>query len=89
MTERPIDAVIASKRALIDRLDAFTHTPEFERLLVDARDSAGDGTEAWLAEWLIQPAFGLGDRPIDIAAEPGGMDRLADQLTRIRHGSGA
>jgi hypothetical protein len=44
---------------------------------------AGDDVEVWLAEWLIQPAFRLGELPIDTVLRPGGVDVVEAQLVRI------
>lgn len=80
-----IAAVIAADRALLDRLERFSHSQAYERLQVVALEHIGPDSEAWLAHWLIRPAVGLGGCPIDIAEEPGGVDMLAEHLGRIAY----
>ena len=85
-----VDAYIADQRALLDRLEEFARTPEYERLLSTVQDFASDDPEPWLADWLISPAFGLGGAiPIDVAGAPSGVDLLVEQLLRIVHNTGA
>lgn len=78
-----IGAIIAADRALLERLEQFARTPAYVRLLATAVEQMGEEAEPWLAHWLIRPAFGLGGRPIDLAEQPGGVDLLVGQLTRI------
>ena len=81
-----VDAYIANQRALLDRLEQFVRTPEYERLLSVLQRFASDDPEPWLADWLISPAFGLdGAIPIDVAGTPTGVDLLREQLHRIVH----
>ena len=80
---------IATRRALLDRLELFLTTDSYRRLqaVVDASDA--DLPDAWLAEWIISPAFGLDGLPIDIVNAPGGVDLLEEHLKRIVHHTGA
>jgi len=83
-----VDAYIANQRSLLDRLEQFAQTPEYERLLSTLQGFAADDPEPWLADWLISPAFGLGGAiPIDVAGTPTGLDLLREQLLRIVHGT--
>jgi hypothetical protein len=67
-------------RALLDRLRSSRDRPS--RQATVGTCGAGESA-AWLAGWLIQPAVGLGGLPIDIVLEPGGLDRVNEQLQRI------
>lgn len=79
-----VDVYIAQQRALLDRLEEFARTSEYERLLHTVKQYASEDPETWLAEWLISPALGLGGKvPIDVVTEPGGIDQLIDVLGRI------
>jgi len=85
-----VDAYIANQRALLDRLEQFVRTPEYERLLSGLQGFVSDDPEPWLADWLVSPAFGLGGAiPIEVAAAPDGVDLLVEQLLRIAHSTGA
>lgn len=74
---------IAGQRELLCRLEQFVETPEYRRLLTVAAPIADGDVEPWLAEWLIQPAFTLGELPIDALDRPGGLERVEVQLMRI------
>lgn len=76
---------IAIKRSLLDRLERFVSTPQYQRLHTVIGDAEANLPEAWLLEWLVTPAFGLGGLPIDIAGEPGGVEVLEAHLKRIAH----
>ena len=83
-----VDAYIAQQRALLDRLEEFARTPEYERLLRTANQYASKDPEPSLAKWLTWPAFGLeGKIPIDVVTEPGGIDQLVDLLGRTETGT--
>jgi uncharacterized protein (DUF2384 family) len=56
-------------------------------MLEIVHSGANGDAENWLADWLIRPELGLGACPIDLATQPGGMDLLVDQLTRIANSS--
>lgn len=64
-------------------LTRFVRTDDFRRLVATA---GGPDWESWTRRWLLKPAFGLGRRPIDIAAEPGGIGLLEGYLGRIGNG---
>lgn len=85
----PATEFVASKRALLDKLELFVPTDRYRLLRTVVGDSDADLPEAWLLEWLISPAFGLDGLPIDIADEPGGTDLLEIHLMRIIRGTGA
>jgi hypothetical protein len=61
----------------------FVRTDGFRRLVEAA---GGREWESWTRKWLLQPAHGLGRRPLDIAREPDGIAILADHLGRIGNG---
>lgn len=83
-----VDAFISDQRRRLDHLERFVQTPEYQRLLVVAKGVDAEA-EVWLAEWLIRPAFGLAAPPIDVAFEPGGVDRLAGHISQILSNTGA
>jgi hypothetical protein len=78
-----VSTFIAQQRELLDRLERFAETVDFRRLVAVGTRLAGDDVEVWLAEWLIQPAFRLGELPIDTVLRPGGVDVVEAQLVRI------
>ncbi|MBK6615004.1 antitoxin Xre/MbcA/ParS toxin-binding domain-containing protein [Ottowia sp.] len=78
-----VGAFVSGHRALLDRLEEFARTPAFARLQATVSTCGAGESAAWLAGWLIQPAVGLGGLPIDIVLEPGGLDRVNEQLQRI------
>jgi hypothetical protein len=80
-----VDAVIAADRALLDRPEPLSHSPAYRRLQAVVLEHMGPGPEAWLAHWLLRPAEGLGEYPIDLADVPGGVDMLAEHLGRIAY----
>lgn len=77
-----VAAFIAGQRELLLRLEQFAETPAYSRLLTVAAPLV-DGDEPWLAEWLIQPAFTLGELAIDALARPGGQELVELLLARI------
>ncbi|MFN3302106.1 MAG: antitoxin Xre/MbcA/ParS toxin-binding domain-containing protein [Roseateles sp.] len=80
---------VAAQRAALDRLEVFRRTPGYASLLAKLRRSPGGDVEAWLAAWLIEPESSLGGRPLDIAAETGGLVVLLDHLEALGSGTGA
>lgn len=78
-----IDGIIRSKRADLDELERFSRTPAYEQLLQLALKRQISDQERWLADWLIQPHFGLGCRAIDLVSRPDGLSRLADQILQL------
>jgi hypothetical protein len=81
-----IDGIICRKRADLDDLERFSRTHAYAQLLRAAWQCRTPDRERWLADWLITPAFGLGSRPLDLASEPDGVNRLISQLTQISRG---
>lgn len=79
---------IATKRALLDRLELFASTEAYRRLRSAVGDPDAKRSEAWLVEWLLSPALGLAALPIDVADEPGGVDHLEKHLRRIAQNTG-
>jgi hypothetical protein len=86
MSSSFIVEILARKRAELDELERFVCSPAYERLLDEVRTFATRDPEPWLVDWLMAPAFGMGARPLDIAARRGGVDLLVDQLRRIVNG---
>ena len=78
-----IDGILARKRAELDAVERFAQTTGYERVLQAARSHRPRDPERWLVDWLLQPAFGLGSRALDIAVEPDGVNRLIDCLARF------
>lgn len=78
-----VEAFIAEQRGLLGRLEAFVRTPGFERLCETLRRGGAEGSEAWLAAWLMQPAWGLGKVPLEVIDEPDGLLRLNEHLLRV------
>lgn len=78
-----VSTFIAEQRELLVRLERFAKTAEFRRLQAVGTQVAGDEAEVWLAGWLIQPAFRLGELPIDAVLRPGGIELVEAQLIRI------
>ena len=58
------DAFIAKQRALLESLERFAAATDYQHLLAITAPLAAGGIEPWLAEWLISPSFGLGERPL-------------------------
>jgi hypothetical protein len=84
-----IDSYVADQHALLERLAAFSGTSDYSGLLDFVRRHCPGAPELWFAEWLITPAVSFNDnRPIDIAAQPGGVDLLMTRLARLIHGNG-
>ncbi|WP_310327202.1 antitoxin Xre/MbcA/ParS toxin-binding domain-containing protein [Roseateles asaccharophilus] len=79
---------IATQRALLDRLQRFVPTEAYRRLRSAAGDVDAELSEAWLLEWLVSPALGLGARPIDVANKPAGIDLVEEHLRRIAQNTG-
>lgn len=78
-----VEAFIAEQRGLLGRLESFMRTPGFERLCGTLRRGGAEGSEMWLAAWLVQPALGLGGVPIDVLEEVEGLDRVDELLLRV------
>lgn len=79
-------AFIAEQRDLLDALERFADTPDYQRLLASVAPLAAGDLEPWLAEWLISRSFALGERPIELIARPGGLDVVEQLLMRIGTG---
>lgn len=77
-----VAAYIAERRELLSRLEQFVETSEYRSLLAAVVPLAGEDPEPWLADWLIEPvvSLGRGDRPIDVVAQPGGVDRVKQHI---------
>ena len=82
-------AFISGQRELLDRLEQFTCTPDYQRLLavVAPLDVGVGDMEQWLAEWLINRDFSHGELPIDLAGRPGGVELVELQLLRVFSGA--
>ena len=74
---------IAGQRELLVRLEHFAQTPEYGRLMPMAASIAEGDADAWLAQWLIEPAFKFGELPIDALGKPGGMKRVKRYLEHM------
>ena len=82
-----LETYIAAQRLLLVRLEEFSRTPGYARLLQALRKFSSEDPESWLAEWLVSYVPGLGSRPIDIAGDHDGIDRLVVQLARMADGT--
>ncbi len=71
---------IAAQRALLDRLERFAETEDYRRLQAAVASMAAGEFDDWLAEWLIQPSFGLRELPIDAVARLGGIELVEQHL---------
>lgn len=76
------------------RLSSFVHTDEFRRLvavivdMADPKDPPRVDPEGWVRRWLLTEARALsGRRPIDLVAEPGGLEQLERIIGAICAGS--
>ncbi|WP_457447102.1 antitoxin Xre/MbcA/ParS toxin-binding domain-containing protein [Roseateles sp. P5_E4] len=79
-----VAAFITEQRKVLDELEKFVETPEYRRLLAAAVPILVDeDPEPWLTQWLIEPAYGLQGRPLDVAARPGGVERVEQHLKWI------
>jgi hypothetical protein len=79
-----VAAFIAEQRKVLDELEKFVEAPEYRRLLAAAVPILVDeDPEPWLSQWLIEPAFGLKGRPLEVAAQPGGIERVEQHLKWI------
>lgn len=78
---------MVAQRSLMRRLEAFAATPAYAQLLNVSRMLGAHDTEAWLADWLIQPAVTLGCMPLDLVDQPDGIALLSDHLTRVAYGT--
>lgn len=85
----PLEKFIESQRDLLRRLESFSQTADYKRLLETLEAHSSEDPECWLGNWLIQPAFELGARPIEFVDKPDGMDLLVTCLLRIVHNTGA
>lgn len=81
-----IRTFLVAQRSLMRRLEAFAATPAYAQLLNASRMLGAHDTEAWLADWLVQPAVTLGCTPLDLAHQPGGIALLRDHLMRVVYG---
>lgn len=78
------DAFIREQRSLIDRLEGFAATPGFNQLQRTLAElGLNDGATAWLCQMLIQPAFGLGEMPLDVVRRPGGLEVVDAYVRRL------
>ena len=82
-TSKSVAAFIATQRELLDRLERFAETEDYRRLQAAVAPMAAGDLEGWLAEWLIQPSFGLSELPIDAMARPGGLELVEQHLLQI------
>ncbi|MFN3302112.1 MAG: hypothetical protein ACK44A_00155 [Roseateles sp.] len=78
-----VTGFVAGQRELLARLERFAQTPEFQRLLIAAAPISEGDADAWLAQWLIEPAFRKGELPIDALTKPGGCKRVERHLKHI------
>lgn len=68
------------------------HLDELERLVAQIVQESGrpDGFDArqWVERWISEPlpAF-AGERPLDVLARPGGLERVRTALLRIQSGA--
>lgn len=81
-----VEAFLREQRQLLDRLEVFSRSTEFEVLARTGRELFHSPSDAHLASWLLQPIFGMGKRPIDLVDEPDGLARVVKLLQRIIHG---
>lgn len=58
---------LADERSALDRLELFSGTPEYYRLLAALPPMADGDVETWLARWLLEGSVSLGGRPFDLA----------------------
>lgn len=77
-----IEVFVAQQRCLLGRLEAFARTPEVARLQEVLRQGGAEGSETWLAAWLIQPASGIGQIPLALI-EAGGIEQVETFLLRV------
>lgn len=82
-----IRTFLVAQRSLVRRLEAFAATPAYAQLLNASKVLGAHDAEAWLADWLIQPAVTLGCTPLDLADQPSGIALLSDYLTRVAYGT--
>lgn len=82
-TSKSVAVFIAAQRELLDRLERFADTEDYRRLQAAVGPVAAGDLEGWLAQWLIQPSFGLRELPIDAVARPGGVELVEQHLLRI------
>jgi hypothetical protein len=79
-----IASFIAGQRRVLDELEKFVETPEYRRLLAAAAPMlVNEDPEPWLSQWLIEPAYGLKGLPMDVAIQPGGVERVERHLRWI------
>jgi len=81
-------AFVNAQRQALEQLESFADTPDFDRLLATLQPYTDGGEHsAWLAGWLIEPDEDLaGERPVDVAVKPGGVELLIDRLERMAGG---
>lgn len=78
------NSFVTAEREALARVHEFVGSSEFDamaRRLVEPERARVDG--AWLAEWLMRPAVGLGGRPIDLLQQPGGSALVNARLEQI------
>lgn len=79
-----VAAFIAEQRKVLDDLEKFVETPEYHRLLEAVGPVVVDEDRGpWLSQWLIEPSYGLRGLPMDVAVQPGGVERLEQHLKWI------
>jgi uncharacterized protein (DUF2384 family) len=58
------------------------------RLLQESGRPDGFNIERWLHDWISAPVPALGGRrPVDVLAEPGGLELVRTVLTRMQSGA--
>lgn len=81
-----VDGFISQQRDLLNRLEAFSRSPQFQVLAKVGREVFQEPSDYELARWLLQPVYGLDTRPLEMVEEPGGLAQVIDRLQRILHG---
>lgn len=72
---------IAGQRRVLDELEKFVQTPEYRRLRAAAVPILVDeDPEPWLSQFLIEPCHGFKGLPMDLAIQPGGIERVEQYL---------
>lgn len=76
-----VAAFIAEQRKVLDELEKFVETPEYRRVLAAAGPILVDeDPEPWLSQWLIEPCRGFDGLHMDLAIQPGGVERVEQYL---------
>lgn len=81
-----VENFIREQRQLLERVEVFSMSPQFELLASTGREVFQSPSDAQLASWLLQPIFGMGKRPIDLVDEPDGLAQVVNLLQRTLHG---